>query len=385
MKVLHVAPSLAQSYGGPTLSLFGYVAAAAKRGMTVTIAAPDPGPEERGEVEAKLAGRPVLFSSFGSGAFATSPSLVAWVRDNASRYDVVHTHGLFNPISSLSTRASIARGSAVIIRPFGTLSRYTFEHRRKALKRAWLAALERSNLRNAAGLHFTTETERSEAAWHGIDFSDRSHVVPPPLDVPVAPVQTRGEAEPVVLYLGRLNPVKNIEALIAAWPQVRSSQPKAQLVIAGDGDAAYREKLHSLASADSSIRFEGFVSGSAKSELLSRASVCVLPSLHENFGMAVVEAIAAGIPVVISPHVQLASVIEEENLGIVVDCAPDHLARAIIKTMSDPALKIRVEREGPAAVRNRFSPTLTGERLERMYEAAVSRRTHSINNRKQAS
>lgn len=384
MKVLHVAPSLAQSYGGPTLSLMGYAAAAAKCGMAVTVAAPDPGEAERETLETKLGGRPLLFSSFGSGAFATSPALVEWVHDNASRYDVVHTHGLFNPISSLSTRAAIRRGAAVIIRPFGTLSRYTFEHRRRALKRAWLAALERSNLRNAAGLHFTTETERNEAAWHGIDFSGRAHVVPPPLDVESSVTQRRPDADPLVFYLGRLNPVKNIEALILAWPEVRGSEPRAQLVVAGDGDGAYRKRLESRATGDSSIRFSGFVSGSEKTDLLSRAAVCVLPSLHENFGMAVVEAIAAGVPVVISPHVQLASVIEEENLGIVVETTPELLAQAIVKTIRDESLRGRVERDGPDTVRRRFSSALTGERLEKMYDAAVTRRTQH-NNRKQAS
>ena len=68
----------------------------------------------------------------------------------------------------------------VVIGPFGTMSRYTFAHRRTMAKRMYFRAVDAPNLRRAAAIHFTTTAEREEARWHGIDFGDRAHVVPPP-------------------------------------------------------------------------------------------------------------------------------------------------------------------------------------------------------------
>jgi glycosyltransferase involved in cell wall biosynthesis len=378
VKVLHVAPSIARSYGGPTQSLAGYTVAARNAGIDASIAAPRCNADDlaafvRQVPETKLH----LFRAFGTGAFATAPALIRWVGKAASRYDVIHVHGLFNPISSLSARAGHRSGTAVVIRPFGTLSRYTFQHRRTALKNAYFTLVERQNVVDAAALHFTTETERDSASWHGIDFADRAHVVPPPwLGRDHAATERAPSGNPVVLFLGRIAPVKNIEALLDAWPAVLRGKPNATLVLAGSGDDGYvrqlERRVHEHKISDTTT-FRGFVSGAEKQSLLASASVLVLPSHHENFGIAVLEALDAGVPVVVSPEVQLADFVSRHDVGKVVQSTSVDLASAIVDTLNDGTLGARTRRIGAELVAKEFSPQVIGDLLSSMYRAAQQR------------
>src|SRR5215217_5735839 len=233
MRVLHVTPSIARSYGGPTHSLLGYVHASREAGLEVEVAAPDPGAEDMAWLRQELTGAQThLFPSVGSGAFVSAGSLIRWLKGNGGRFDVVHVHGLLNPISSLSARACIQRGWSLVIRPFGMLSQYTFNHRRRGLKLAYHRALDRPNLRRVGGVHFTSAGERDGAAWLGLGLEGRSYVVPPPVPVTAGTALERSEA-PLVVCIARLNPVKRLEALIDAWPGVVAAVPDARLTVAG--------------------------------------------------------------------------------------------------------------------------------------------------------
>jgi glycosyltransferase involved in cell wall biosynthesis len=378
VRVLHVAPSITRAYGGPTQSLAGYTVAAGNAGIDASIAAPRCNEDDlnafvRRVPDAKLH----LFRAFGTGAFTTSPALIRWVGKAASGYDVIHVHGLFNPISTLSARAGLRSGVTLVLRPFGTLSRYTFAHRRRALKNAYFSLVERRNVIEAAALHFTTETERDSAKWHNIDFGDRAHVVPPPwLGREHSPREKPSARDDTVLFLGRIAPVKNIEVLIDAWPAVLSSKPDAKLVIAGSGEARYVARIEQRANElgiGDSVRFCGFVTGAEKQRLLSSASLVALPSHHENFGIAVLESLDAGVPVVISPDVQLADFVRTHDVGKVVSATAVELARAILDTLNDGTLGARTRRIGPELVAREFSPPVIGDRLSSMYRAAQQR------------
>jgi len=362
--------------------LLGYVIAGRRLGIDVSIAAPAPGvgraaasDDVTGITDHAEGAHLELFRSFGSGAFATSPSLVRWAARNAKQYDLVHVHGLFNPISSLAARGCIHSGSAVIIRPFGTLSRYTFAHRRTALKRLYFSLLERRNITHAAGIHFTTTAEKDEAKWRGLSFDRRAYVVPPPfIDGHRSAPDAAGPDTPTVLFLGRLNRIKNIEALLEAWPAVHRHSPSAKLVIAGPGDRGYLSELKERANRlgiNGDVRFAGIVSGPEKESVLRSASVVVLPSFHENFGMVVLEAVAAGAPVIVSPDVQLAPFLRESGLGRVVNPQPELLAKAITAALSDAQLKERVRLTGRAAVSKSFSPEVIGRLLLDMYMGSL--------------
>jgi glycosyltransferase involved in cell wall biosynthesis len=121
------------------------------------------------------------------------------------------------------------------------------------------------------------------------------------------------------------------------------------------------------------VVFPGFLSGVAKASALAAASVLVLPSLHENFGMVVIEAIAAGVPVVVSQHVQLRDFVGANDLGVVASDSADSLGAGIVSALRDSMLQERVRRTGRELVERTYSPIVIGKQLEAMYLSAMQR------------
>jgi glycosyltransferase involved in cell wall biosynthesis len=197
-------------------------------------------------------------------------------------------------------------------------------------------------------------------------------VVPPPFVVSSIEPRRKSNAK-VALFLGRLHPVKNVEALIDAWPSVLSAHPGAVLRIVGEGSPTYEQRLRSRAEAG--IEFAGFLSGAEKAATLASASLLVLPSLHENFGMVVVEAIAAGLPVVVSEHVQLRDFIAANDLGIIASDSSDSLAAAISSVFSDLELQRRVAETGRRLIDESYNPETIGKQLQSMYLSALENTT----------
>ncbi|HET9003129.1 MAG TPA: glycosyltransferase family 4 protein, partial [Gemmatimonadaceae bacterium] len=154
--------------------------------------------------------------------------------------------------------------------------------------------------------------------------------------------------------------------------------PRARLILAGSGEPDYTRELEARVvqkGVGQSVQFTGFVTGADKAHWLAEADVFVLPSYHENFGVAALEAIASGIPAVVSPDVQLGPVVRDYGLGAVAPRDPAALASGILAVLGDVALRQRCATEGPAVVNSLFSPEVIGPQLRAMYELARSRST----------
>ena len=357
-------PDLTRAYGGPVEALVGFVAATGADGA-VTVVGPRAPSAEIDWLRAQLPGATVE-----TAPRTGVPALVGRLAPGA---DVVHVHGLLNLVSSRSARAALGRGRPVVIGPFGTLSRYTFTHRRALAKRWYFAAIDRPNLQRASGIHFTTAAERDEANWHGLDFAGRSYIVPPPWRGGRPAPRTTAGGE-TVLFLSRIHPKKGLDVLLRAWPAVRERRPAARLVVAGTGEPGYVAEMDKLSGGEArGVHFTGFVAGEAKAACLASADVFVLPSHHENFGIAVLEAVAAGLPVVLSPGVQLAPWVEARGVGRVVEQEPAALAAAIVAALGDGALRARVARCGADLVVDEFAPARVAPALLAMYRGAIER------------
>ena len=371
MKILHVAPNISRAYGGPTYSLAAYSNAAVMAGAELSIAAPLPNLKDEWLANTLPNVEFRTFRSLGRDAFVAAPTLHVWLQRYGASFDVVHVHGLLNPVSSLAARTCIRRGWPLVIRPFGTMSRYTFAHRRGVLKRAYSALLDRPNLRHARAIHFTTDVERNESTWQGIRWNGRAFVIPPPwVSDDGVPMRQSREHRRTILFLSRLHPVKNLELLLEAWPLVQKCMPESRLLVAGAGNADYVRNLRARAAGD--VSFLGHVEAEQKRKLLADADLFVLPSLHENFGIAVLEALASGLPVVVTPEVQLSHFVAEHSLGLVSQRSPEALAHAIVSALSGAELNDRCRSQGAALVSEHFSIQAVGEQLLQMYRFAVA-------------
>jgi glycosyltransferase involved in cell wall biosynthesis len=382
IRILHVIPAVAARYGGPSSAVVSMCRALMSHGVETLIASTDADGTTRldvptGEVTSWQGVPAVFFTKAWSESFKYSPTLSAWLGNHVAEFDLVHIHGVFSHACIAAASACRRASVPYVVRPLGTLASWSLGQK-PLRKRALLSLAAGKMLRAAAGIHYTSaEEQRSVEAALGL--SD-GFVVPlgidsDLLDVPMIPPADR-QRNPYVLALSRMHPKKNLESLIRAFLQMRASHRGWTLVIAGTGDAVYvdalRQLVADLGGADC-VRFPGWVEGSRKRDLVAAASLFVLCSKHENFGVAVLEALAASVPVIVSAQVDLSSDVDRAGAGWVTDGSDAALATTLTRALSDAEAR---ESRGAAAreLARRFTWPLVASRLCQQYDTIVTAR-----------
>jgi glycosyltransferase involved in cell wall biosynthesis len=340
MRVLHVIPSIAPRYGGPSYAVVRYCRALGRHGVRVTVATtnadgagvldvPTDEPTEYEGVDARF------FARRGE-AFKYSPSLGNWLRRSVGDFDVVHVHAVFSHASLSAGRACRIAGVPYIVRPLGSLNPWSLTQqawRKRMLM--WSAA--GSLLRNAAGLHFTTEGERELATAVVGEFPAR--VIPLGVDDQYLAARLPASDGGVrrVVALARLHRKKNLVSLIRAF-HAATAAAGWRLTIAGTGDVAYTEELRRTADdgpAASRIDFRPWLDGQEKLDLLRSAAVFAVPSFQENFGLGALEAMACGVPVMVTRGVNLAPAIAQADAGWITGTDDTEVAATLMEIMRD--------------------------------------------------
>lgn len=384
MQVLQILLSIASESGGPARSTLASCRAVQELDpdvrFTLAAAKRDLNPTWQREFKRHMPkGMELrLFPAVGRHAFIYSFPLMAWLWRHVGEFDLVVVRALLNPISSSAARIARQHNVPYLIVPHGTLSKYTFSYRRTWLKWAYFWIVERRTLRGAAAVRFTAETERAEAPSWGRDTPTR--VIPHPFESRDPEIGSPNPDRARVLFLSRFHPVKGLDVLLPAFRLLRERVSDAQLVLAGSGTEAYeawiRDEIRSLG-LDEVVRLPGFVEGEEKARLLADSSVFVLPSHRENFGMAVVEAMDAGLPVVISRGVGIWREVKEAGAGLVVDRKPGAVAQALVALLRDPARRRAMGASGSELVRIRFAPERVGREILNLYREVAGIRNRA--------
>jgi glycosyltransferase involved in cell wall biosynthesis len=198
---------------------------------------------------------------------------------------------------------------------------------------------------------------------------------PPPLpggESALAPaVRAVLARRPLLLFLGRISWKKGLDRLVAALAQV----PGATLALAGNDEEGYGARLERLA-ADAGVAGRvvrlGAVHGADKAALLRGADALVLASYSENFGNVVLEAMAAGLPVAVTPEVGVADLVRERGAGVVTAGDPPRLAAALRGLLADPELRRDMGRRGAAAALRDFGWAPVAARMEQVYAEVLA-------------
>jgi glycosyltransferase involved in cell wall biosynthesis len=314
--------------------------------------------------------------------YVVSWPLGRWLARYVRDYDLVHVHALFSFAAVPAAYWAARAGVPYVVRPLGTLNRWGMERRRPWLKRLSFSIIERRILRGAARIHYTSEQERIEAAEVGLNRHQA--VVPLGIDLaPFAELPARGwlrqrasgwAGRPVALFLSRLDPKKGLDLLLAAFARARAQRPDLALVIAGSGDAGFERGVRRDATRlglGDSVYWAGFLSGTEKLAALADADLFVLPSYSENFGVAAVEAMAAGLPVVISDRVGIHREVAAARAGVVVPCEREALADALLRVAFDTSLRADLGARAQDLVRRRFSVQAMTASVATMYEEVL--------------
>ncbi len=377
MNILHVIPAVAARYGGPSAVVLETCQGLASRGHSVLIATTDADGPSRlpvplGQMTTYQGAPCIFFERTSSEAFKWSRDLARWLDQMCGRFDVVDIHAVFSHSSLVAGRACRQSGVPYIVRPHGSLDPWSLARKRPQKRLLfWLGA--RRLLTGAAGIQYTT-VEEQRLAEASLPWLAHGSVVPLGVSresfsrkpgVPASP--------PYLLTMSRLESKKGLERLISAFHQatVMGRGAEWRLVIAGDGDAAYVRTLKHLAAtgtAASRILFPGWVSGAEKVKLLRGAALFACPSAQENFGISLVEAMACGVPVIVSRGVNLAPEINSANAGWVVDPLAPSFARVLESVLGDrPGQAARGKAAARLAVRFGWDQSL--DALVTLYES----------------
>lgn len=331
---IHIVAGLAARDGGPAYSVPRLCASLRAQGddaQILTVRSNDtPSRADSTEFPQDAAGIPLLRSLRLSSALAKT------ARRQAASTDIFHSHGLWLMPNVYAGHAAAKAGKTLVVSPRGMLAPAALEFS-KLKKRLFWRLLQGPAYSRAALWHATAETEADEIRAFGIKAPVA--VIPNGIDLP----ERLARHDPdrprrTLLFLSRLHPKKGLDRLIAAWARVAAQHLEWDLAIAGDSEGGHRDELEAQVAAlgTERITFAGPVYGEAKARLLEGADLFVLPTLNENFGIAVAEALASGIPAVVTKGAPWAG-LESERCGWWIDHGVEHLAAALSSAMALPS------------------------------------------------
>lgn len=223
-------------------------------------------------------------------------------------------------------------------------------------------------------MHFTSEAEAAEARALGIPM--REAIIP--LGIEPAPAAGVRGATPScntsdglqLLFLSRLDPKKNLEGLLDAFASLSAERPRLRLMVAGGGAPNYEESLKARArnlGISTRVCWLGHIEGPAKAAAFAGSDVFVLPSFSENFGVAVAEALAAGLPCIVGHGVAIATDVVQANAGVATGTDPKSIANALRRVMANKEAIATMSGNARRLAQERFSMEAMGVRLKQLY------------------
>jgi len=266
-----------------------------------------------------------------STRYLFNPRLSLWISERAGRFDAVVIHGLWRYTSAGVWRGLRGLGVPYFVFPHGMLDPYfkhasPWKHLQKSI--CW-RMVERRVLRDARAVLFTSEEERRRARLTFPSYTCHERVVGLGIACPggdaVVEKQAFLGAYPglagtrMLLFLGRIHPKKGCDLLIRAFARVAVRDPSLRLVMAGPDECGWQAELQELAQqlgVGGRVVWTGPLYGALKWGAMRAADVFALPSHAENFGITVAEALACGLPVLISKEVNIWREIESDGAGL---------------------------------------------------------------------
>ncbi|HWE01562.1 MAG TPA: glycosyltransferase [Tepidisphaeraceae bacterium] len=382
MNILHVIAGLDARTGGPATALVGLATAQSQAGLRVAVIAgsrrgDDPSPAE------SLRAQGVRVDVIGpvSGPLARHPAIAGILQKRIAGVDVVHIHSLWEEIQHQAAKSARKAAIPYIFRPCGMLDPWSLRQSRWK-KKLYLAWRLRRDINAAAAIHFTADIERDLTQPLGLKAP--SIVEPNGVDLrefenPPTPGSFRdrypiSKGRKLVLFMSRLHHKKGLDKLIPAFARLRDRS--AVLAIAGPDPDGYQkivEKMIADARIEDRVFFTGMLWREQRVAALADSDLFVLPSYQENFGVVVIEALAAGTPVVISDQVNLYPDILAAQVGGVTPMDIDRLATEMDRWLGNDEMRKATTIKAKEFARERYDWRNIADRWRGHYERIADR------------
>jgi len=382
-RILHVVRSLRPETGGLVEAVRNLAPALRQLGHTSTTLSLDPADGARADGATIVVGR-------ASHGYGRSPEYVRWLRAHRREFDAVIVHGLWQQQSFGAWRALRGTDTPYFVFCHGMLDpwfrgAYPLKHFKKWLYWPWA---DYRVLRDATGVCFTSEEERRAARRSFWLYRARELITPLGIAEPAGDPRVQRDAfldahpelreRPFLLFLGRVHPKKGLENLFSGYAAISGRRADAPgLAIVGPcADDAYRQSLKALTARlgiERSVCWLPMTTGDEKWGALRACEAFVLLSHQENFGVAVVEALACGRPVLISNRVNIWREIVADGGGLAVDDTEQGAAGVLRQWGAMPAeSRAAMGRAARDCYSRRFAIATAAEHLVRALEEATS-------------
>ena len=346
MHAVQIVASIASEAAGPSYSVTRLAAALAAHCATSEVMSVGfPASEKQVEdVSIGSSFRSLVFLSTRAvipltSRLAASPALRDAIHRAAAKGAVLHNHGLWLLPNVYPGQAAARHGNPYIFAPRGMLGTAALKFS-SAKKRLFWALAQRRALASVSCYHATSDKELEDIRTFGL--TGPVAIVPNGIDVPKTTatvashaVETGGHR--TLLHLGRIHPKKGINRLLRAWARLEPAYEDWRLRIVGPSEGGHGEELQTLSARLGLQRaiFEGPVYGAAKQAVYREANLFVLPTLDENFGMVVAEALSNGTPVISTKGAPWQG-LEENACGWWIDHGVEPLEATLRAAMETP-------------------------------------------------
>lgn len=296
------------------------------------------------------------------------------------RPDVVHVNTCWMPLSAYTVMWAKEMGYKVVLTPHGMLDTLIIKHNYWTRKMPAILSYQRKAVSKADLIHSTSEHER-KVLFH-IGWNKNIHIIPNGVDLKRIRKKEEGEAEKTILYLGRIHPQKGLSYLIEAIAETKAllKAHGYSVSIVGMGEDSYVNKLKDMASqlgVNAIIKFHGPVYEEEKLEMFRKASLFILPSFAESFGIVVAESLASGTPVIttkgtpwkeINGKTDPATGKTNGKCGWWIETGTAPLAEAIREFLGNSEESLRqMSDNGRALMESHYSTVTVADELIRIY------------------
>lgn len=349
MRVLISVPAIGSIYGGISKIVCELAYALANQGTLVDLITTNINGKEKLDVPlntwlSKGQYRLQYFDCIHWNDYKWSNSLIRWIYYNISGYDIAHNHAIFSLTNLPLYFFCINQHIPYVISPHGMLEPWALAYK-AVKKKLYFSIFEKPALNQASAIHATATPEAKTIREltlkppivtipNGIHPQDFVTPADPNLFYQHFP-HTQGKT--LILFLGRIDPKKGLDLLAPAFAQVQAHHPNTHLIIAGPDNIGFlptAQQYFQTAHCAKAVTFTGLLSGPLKAAALAAATLYIAPSYSEGFSMSVLEAMASGLPCIITTGCNFPEATNAQAAHV-VPIAADALAQAMLRCLAD--------------------------------------------------
>lgn len=378
MRILHVAPYMSPIYGGPPEAVRAMVNIGIIGGHDVKVYATSSGyhnlkfPNKITESSDSQDIYKLFNPSFPTSWFY-SRDLFKELKSKATQVDLLHLHVPFTAPFFMAAEFAIKNDIPFVATLHGLLDKWSMSQ--KSWKKVpYYHFFEKNHLASARFLHVTSALEERSVTCLRLGI--------PILNIPLSVLSNKTTSlyrnDPSIirlLFVGRLHPVKSIPTIFKAIKLLTSSGMNVRLDLAGSGSPsyeAYLKKLIKQYAIEPNVIWHGHVDLRQKESLYQTATFFVMPSLHENFGLAAAEALSAGVPVILSDQVGLAPDVEKWGAGFIIPVSNSEALANMVTKASRSELLNQMSISAKKLVDVKFNSATFSKNLLKMYSMALN-------------